>query len=133
MLTQGAGMRRRILTLACAVGKVAILGYLFLLTFCSSWTTTYCAGTDPAASWSMAKDTFFTRSWFPLGVPDYQIRDGKLYLKVQMFGGGWLMTFVTFGDWDAEKVRRFRQKHPELEPLWPDGGVRWLGQAGPWR
>jgi hypothetical protein len=27
---------------------------------------------------------------------------------------------VSFGDWDAEKVRRFRLEHPELEPFWPD-------------
>ncbi len=45
-----------------------------------------------------------------------------------------VVTTVSFGDWDAEKVRRFRQEYPELEPFWPDRGrpdegMRWLGQA----
>jgi hypothetical protein len=35
-----------------------------------------------------------------------------------------LVRFVSRSYWDAGKVRRFPQKHPELELLWPERGVR---------
>jgi hypothetical protein len=119
---------------------VGLLALLFVLNFCTAVGTTYLAVTDPGTSRSIGRrDEFTTQSLLTLSVPDYQVRDGKLYLLVQVTRPSMLVvTFVSFGDWDAEKVRRFRRKHPELEPLWPergppDGGVRWLLPAGPGR
>jgi hypothetical protein len=130
-------MDRPVLLRLCVVGL--LLALLFVLNFCTGVGTIYMAVTDPASGWPMGRDRFTTRSWLALSVPDYQVRDGKLYLQVQVTRPSMLIvTFVSFGDWDAEKVRRFRRKHPELEPLWPDrgrpdGGVRWLRPAGPGR
>jgi hypothetical protein len=117
----------------------AYLALLFVLNFCTNVGTIYLAVTDPAAGGLMGGDRFTTQSWLALSVPDYQVRDGKLYLLVQVTRPSMLVvTTVSFGDWDPEKVQLFRQKHPELEPFWPDrerpdGGVQWLRPAGPGR
>jgi hypothetical protein len=110
-----------------SIGALVSVALLFVANYCSSVGATYAAVTDPASIWPSAMDTFTTRYAFALSVPDYEIRDGKLYLKVQVTRPSMLLvTFVSFGHWDAEKVQRLRSEHPELEPYWPTGGVRWI-------
>jgi hypothetical protein len=132
-------MHRRLrLTVATAI--TVLYGVLFfILNYCCHVSTTYCAVTDSATSWGSVADTFTTEEVLALSVPDHVVRDGKLYLKVQVTRPSMLLvTFVGFGDWDAERIRVFRQQHPELEMYWPDkerpdGGVKWLRSRTPGR
>lgn len=111
---------------------VACLALCFAASFCSNVGTTYAAVNDPAVIWGSVADKLYTRNQFALCVPDHLVRDGKLYLKVQVERPGLILaTAVSFGNWDAAKVSRFRSEHPELESYWPDperagGGVTWL-------
>src|SRR5262245_13887585 len=54
------------------------------LNYCCRVTTTYCAVTDPADSWGGVTDRFTTQHAVALSVPEYRVRDGKLYLLVQV-------------------------------------------------
>ena len=60
---------------------------------------------------------------------DFLIQDGKLYLKFQSVRSSLLMmTYVTDVEWNQERVKTIRSKHPELDPLWDKGtsGVYWI-------
>jgi hypothetical protein len=121
------------------VRRVRLFAFLLLLLMMAlivvPWSpanAVYCAVTDPARAWPGVQDEYVTpcesatRFW-----PDHLVRDGKLYLKVQEVRYNFLLPFVSFGDWDAEKVGAFRRLHPELDGYWPapglpDGGVTWL-------
>ena len=120
---------RRLLHLILLVS--CLTGLAFLI-FCCGVQTLYCAVGDPSDSWVSARDQVTTDHTFAISVPEYQVKDSKLYLKVQVTRPSPLIvTFVSLAHWDAEKVRVFRIDHPELESFWPDkervdGGVQWL-------
>ncbi len=111
---------------------LAGLTCIFLLNFCYGVTASYGSVTDPATSWSAVTDQVIDRFWFALFVPNAVVRDGKLYLLTQVTRPStFVVTFVSRGEWDADKLQQFRRSHPKLEEYWPDkmradGGVTWL-------
>jgi hypothetical protein len=117
--------------------RVVLAATLFVL---SAWfvagsvyrNVRYCAATDPADSWHRARDTLALSDRSPFGSPDHVVRDGRLYLQVQMAWYIAVADFVRLTDWDANGVEEFRRRHPELEGYWPSpertgAGVRWIG------
>ena len=125
-------MKKRLGAAAMYVCLFTSLALFFVGNFCTNVGTTYAAVNDPAVIWGSVADQFSTREQVALFVPDHLVRDGKLYLNVQVARpSAILWTTGSSGDWDAAKVSRFRRDHPELESYWPDpeqagAGVRWL-------
>jgi hypothetical protein len=116
---------------------VACMVFFCGLNYCVFVDTLYCSVTDTDRTWHLVEDRFTSTDLVAMFVPEYKVRDGKLYLKVQTTRPSMLLvTFVDFGDWDAEKVQKLRRNHPEFESYWPDrarhdGGVRWLRDLSP--
>lgn len=65
---------------------------------------------------------------------EYIIKDDSLYLKIMEFQSTRsliLAMYATPKDWDINRIRDFREKHPELEVYWPkpkelNAGVAWI-------
>ena len=77
------------------------------------------------------KDLRWGDDSFLLVPPEYLIRDGSLYLRIQSQRNLIVLMGVSVDDWDADRIHAFRRAHPDLEKYWPDldrpdGGVKWL-------
>jgi hypothetical protein len=92
----------------------------------------YRAVTDEAVvKYPAHEDIFSPGRGIALFPPEYQIRDGKLYLRIQAERDLLLFMGVEQTEWEVARIRAFRARHPELEGYWPDpegedGGVRWV-------
>jgi hypothetical protein len=92
------------------------------------------SGGPPA--WKEGRDICWGDEKFLLVPPDYIIRDGNLYLRIQSQMNLVILMGVSDDEWDDDRVGTFRQAHPDLEAYWPDrsrpdGGVKWLRVKSP--
>ncbi len=96
-----------------------------------SWTVIYCPVTEQVDAWPFSAREIVRHDVRGADPLQFIVQDGELYLAVQATRPSlFITTFVDMARWDAAKVRAFRDRHPELESMWPspardDGGVRW--------
>ena len=95
------------------------------------WTVTYCPVNEQVDARPFSAREVVRHDVRDADSLEFIVHDGELHLAVQATRPSlFITTFVDMARWDAAKVRAFRDRHPELESLWPspaqeDGGVRW--------
>jgi hypothetical protein len=118
-------------------GRISVMALpvLFLVLLCLVGPSVlYCDVAAPVDRWpkTSGEQEWVCDDFFNLWPPDYVVRDGRLYLRVQTVRHSpLLVSFVSFGHWDAQKIEKLRRAHPELERYWPDRVGRVPGSSGP--
>jgi len=113
-----------------------LLGFVALVVIWSnpfgSWTVIYCPVTEEVDRWTLSQREIVRRDVTGADPREFIVADGELHLAVQATRPSlFLTTFAVMTRWDAGKIRAFRDRHPELETMWPtpvrdDGGVQWV-------
>jgi hypothetical protein len=91
----------------------------------------YCPVDAQVSSWPSASSVCITIR--DTHAPNYLLKQGRLYLRVEKVRHLVLLSQVSFDDWNRETITGFRESHPELEQYWPSptdklGGVLWFGE-----
>ena len=127
--------RRRLLFKVAAIvlfaSPVCLLVGSGVYVWCWCVHTTYRAVTDAGNRPRIGNDHFSTLCETALVPPDHLVRNGTLYLRVQIDRNLVLLNGVSADTWDEQRIVAFRAAHPELEEHWPDaerpdGGVTWV-------
>jgi hypothetical protein len=125
--------RRRLLFKVAAI--VLFASPICLLVGSGVYIWCWCVHTTYRAVTDGGNDHVSTLGETALVPPDHLVRDGKLYLRVQIDRNLVLLNGVSADTWDEPRIVAFRTAHPDLEDHWPDaerpdGGVTWV-RPGP--
>ena len=112
-----------------------LLGFAALVLIWSnplgSWTVIYCPVSERVEGWPFSQCRIVRGGVTDADGREFIVQQSELYLAVQATRPSlFLVTFVDMPRWDSLKIRRFRDRHPEVETLWPkpfqdNGGVQW--------
>ena len=94
-------------------------------------TVIYCPVREKVDGWPFSERNIVRHDQHDANAREFVVDDGELYLAVQETHPSLFMTtFVHMHRWDWPMIRAFRDRHPELEAMWPTpsqdhGGVQW--------